>query len=174
MSLTMWEGEKPKLLKKHYHLLQEVITTVWRLPGDGDLPHAAADVCSGCSWHLWAPGKRTNESPHSIRFKYLQVINQASKLFNKICSMLLPWQNTFIMTPPKYVKLRYLYGVGRDSKMIELKYWTCLNFSLDGLSKFRWVIQVICKTGNICVLWNCLFFHFSKITKSIYVFEIVT
>jgi len=49
MSLTTWEVEKPKLLKKHYHLLQEVISTVGRLPGDGDLPHAAADVCSGCS-----------------------------------------------------------------------------------------------------------------------------
>ena len=49
MSLTTWEVEKPKLLKKHYHLLKEVISTVGRLPGDVDLPHAAADVCSGCS-----------------------------------------------------------------------------------------------------------------------------
>ena len=132
--LTTWETEKPKLLKKHYHLLQEVIATVGRLPGDGDLPHAAADVCSGCSWHLWAPGKRTNEGPHSIRFKYLRVINQTSKLLNKICSMLPPWQNTFIMTPPpaKCVKLRYLYGVGKNSQMTELKYWAHLNVVLMG------------------------------------------
>lgn len=47
--LTTWETEKPKPLKKHYHVLQEVTATVGRLPGDGDLPHAAADVGSGSS-----------------------------------------------------------------------------------------------------------------------------
>lgn len=43
MSLTTWKTEEPKLLKKHYHLLQEVMATVGRLPADGDLPHTAAD-----------------------------------------------------------------------------------------------------------------------------------
>lgn len=90
MSLTMWKTEDPKLLEKHYYLLQKIISTVRRLLGDGDLPHAAAD---GVFWLLltfvgW--GKSTNEGLHSIRFKYLQVINQASKLLNKIFPMLLP------------------------------------------------------------------------------------
>lgn len=49
MSLTTWKTEDPKLLKKHYHLLQKVIVTVRSLPGDGDLPHAAAD---GVLWLL--------------------------------------------------------------------------------------------------------------------------
>lgn len=49
MSLTTWKIEESKLLKKHYHLLQKIIVTVWRLPGDSDLPHAAAD---GVFWLL--------------------------------------------------------------------------------------------------------------------------
>lgn len=49
MSLITWNTEDPKLLKKCYHLLQKVIVIVRRLPGDGDLPHAAAD---GVFWLL--------------------------------------------------------------------------------------------------------------------------
>lgn len=95
---------------------------MWRLPGDGDLPHAAADVCSGCSLTFVGPGKRTNESLHSIRFKYLQVINQASKLFNKICLGAPTLTKYLHYDPSKICKATYLYGVGKDSKMIELKY----------------------------------------------------
>lgn len=155
--LTTWETEKPKLLKKHYHVLQEVTATVGRLPGDGgDLPHAAADVGSGSSWHLWAPGKRTNEGPHSIRFKYLREINQTSKLLNKICSMLPPWQNTFIMTAPPpnvwsygiYMELAKTHRwLNLNTEHIWMLPWWAVKVEMSNTSKVirnTWFIIYIC------------------------------
>lgn len=66
-------------------------------------------ACSGHPWHLWAWGKRTNESPYSIRFKYLQVMNQDSRLLNKICLCSYLNKNTFIMIK-MYVAMVFIWN----------------------------------------------------------------
>lgn len=84
------ENRRHKAAEEALLSASKAVATLRRLPGDVIYHVQLQMVCSSCPWHWRAWGKRTNESLHSIRSKYLQVINQASKLLNKICSILLP------------------------------------------------------------------------------------